>query len=86
MWGDMFTETWQCLNQKGAKVPDANWLHDKAHDEQLMDSMAGQVRDWAIYIYIYISVYSAFTVVSSACSEESVVISVTRLLYKVPRC
>ena len=49
MWGDHFTETWQCLNQKGAKVPDANWLHDKAHDEQLMDSMAGQVRDWAIY-------------------------------------
>ena len=50
MWGDQFTKTWQCWNNPGGKIPNAYWLHDKAHDELLMDSMAGQVRARAVYI------------------------------------
>ena len=51
MWGDMYTKTWQCWNRQGGKIPDVYWMHDKAHDEQLMDSMAGQVRARAVHIY-----------------------------------
>ena len=51
MWGDLFTETWQCWNHKGDRIPDANWLYDEAHDEQLMDAMAGEVRNRAVDIH-----------------------------------
>ena len=44
MWGDMYTKVWQCGFYPADKIPDAHWLHDKALDEHLMDSMAGQVR------------------------------------------
>ena len=51
MWGDMYIKTQQCWSHSWIKTPDANWMHDKAHDEQLMDSMAGLVRDRTVYTY-----------------------------------
>ena len=58
MWGDHFTKTWQCWNNPRDRIPEAQWLHDKAHDELLMDSMAGQVRARAVYINIYVELAS----------------------------
>ena len=45
MWGDEYTKTRQCWNSLlTMQSSQAHWMHDKAHDEQVMDSMAGLVR------------------------------------------
>ena len=53
MWGDMYTKVWQCGHYLIPKTPNAHWLHDKALDEYLMDSMAGQVRAKATLYLVY---------------------------------
>ena len=51
MWGDEYTKTKHCWGGLLKLLPSwAYWMHDKAHDEQLMDSMAGQVRARAMYV------------------------------------
>ena len=75
MWGDLFTKTWQCWNNQGDKLPNAYWLHDKAHDELLMDAMAGEVRARSVCINVYVELASDCidirSLISCACSEES---------------